>query len=172
MTQKTPKNPKPKVWETSPQVRVMVPHFLCFGFFGFGKSPRSGSQCPIFVFFCFWRFFLLFFLTFGVGLLDVKLNSSPRPVYSLPGVPNPRDSLECPTPKTLNCPTPETLPRVPTPDTPWSAQPQRIVGVPNPRAPQRPWSAKAKCFFFFFFGGGFGFDKSPMSGSQCPNIYL
>ena len=50
--------------------------------------------------FYFQRMFMWFFPTFRVGLLDVKLNSSPRPVYSslIIGVPNPRVSLECPTP--------------------------------------------------------------------------
>ena len=47
------------------------------------------------------------FPTFGVGLLDFELNSSPRPelfpVNSLvvPGAPNPRVSLECPNRRVL-----------------------------------------------------------------------
>ena len=60
-----------------------------------------------------------FFPTFGAGLLDFKLNSSPRPVYSyrFPGVPNPRPQIlprvpspEMPNPPTdsLECPTPQT----------------------------------------------------------------
>ena len=85
------------------------------------------------------------FPTFGVGLLGFKLNcpgtllfarSAPieipwsaqpqilpgvpntrNPGVPIPGVPNPRDSLECPTPPSLECPT------------------QRIPGVPNPRDP-------------------------------------
>ena len=40
----------------------------------------------------------------------------------LPGVPNPRDSLNCPTP-----------------EPPWSAQPQRLLECP---APETPWSAQ------------------------------
>ena len=52
------------------------------------------------------------------GSLLLTWNSSPRPVYSslIPRVPNPKVSLECPT---LQCP--------------WSAQPERLPGVPNRR---------------------------------------
>ena len=103
-----------------------------------------------------------FFPTFGVGLLDFKFNSSPRPeLFSspgllletpwtaqvqkfktpriaqpeTPGVPNPRVSLECPE-----------FPEIPSPrlfsvslecPTPESFRvhsfPQSLPGVPNPR---------------------------------------
>ena len=84
---------------------------------------------------------LLLFPTLGVGLLGVKLTG--RPVYSslIPGVPNPKVSLECPTIEckwseqpqrvSLKCPTPE-CPECPAPESPWSAQPQSLPGVPNP----------------------------------------
>ena len=69
-------------------------------------------------------------------MLDVKLNSSPRSEFSSPGtLLTPRDSLECPTPKTpwsaqfqlrvsLECPDPE----CPTAESP---------GVPNPNCKQK-----------------------------------
>ena len=67
----------------------------------------------------------MFFPTLGVGLLEnltllLARNSSPRPVYSslIPGVPNPKVSLECPT---LECP--------------WSAQPQSLLEFPTPEPP-------------------------------------
>ena len=71
--------------------------------------------------------FIYLFPTLGVGLLDFKLNSSPRPVYSslihgvksLPGVPNLSGVPECPRSAqlrvSLECPNRES---------PWSAQPQ------------------------------------------------
>ena len=106
-----------------------------------------------------------------MGLLDFKLNSSPRPELfsspglllayswsaptpkchwsaplvpnprepsprvsqpqSLPGVPNPRVSLECPTPEAQPQSFPS--PKCPAPESPWSAQPQSLPRVPNPR---------------------------------------
>ena len=59
------------------------------------------------------------FPTFGVGLLDFNLNSSPRPeLFSspglLPGVPNPRFLWSA----------------QPVNESPWSAQPQSLPGVP------------------------------------------
>ena len=81
-----------------------------------------------------------------MGLLDFKLNSSPRPELfsspglllahpwtaqpqSVPGVPNSSVSLECPTPEN---------PRDPTPESFWGAQPQSVPGVPSPRVSHRP----------------------------------
>ena len=91
--------------------------------------------------------------TLGVGLLGFKLNSSPRPeLFSslIPGVPNAKVSLECPTtPKSAWSAHPRIAQRVPEkgarpqslpPGGPWSAQtpasraqPQSFSGVPNPR---------------------------------------
>ena len=79
-----------------------------------------------------------------------------RPTQSLPGVPNPRASLEaqpqeCPTPgrEFLECPTPETpwSAQAPRPWRRWSAQPQnqKLLGVPKPRdslLPNPLWSAQ------------------------------
>ena len=80
---------------------------------------------------------LLFFPTLGVVLLDINLNSSPRPaLFSSSGlrlahpwsagVPNPRVSLGV----SLECPTPVC---------PWSVP--EVCGVPNPRAslPKKGW---------------------------------
>ena len=74
-----------------------------------------------------------YFPTLGVGLLDVNLNSSPRPEhFSSPRTQStPRSSLETGVPNSkvfLGCPTPG----VPNPR-PWSAQPQSVPGVPSPR---------------------------------------
>ena len=81
----------------------------------------------------------------GVVRFQTRLlaRNSSRPVYSslIPGVPNPKVSLECPTPESLECPTPESpcsaqpqsLPGEPNPDCPRSAQPQSVPGMPNPR---------------------------------------
>ena len=88
----------------------------------------------IFIFIYVFAFYIYIFIfpTLGVGLLDLKLNSSPRPVYSslIPGVPNPKVSLQCPTlnaqPQSLECPTPE----CPTLECP---TPQSLPGVPSPR---------------------------------------
>ena len=87
----------------------------------------------------------------GVESLNSTLllarNSSPRPVYSslIPGAPNPKVSLECPT---LECswsstpespwsahPDPECLRSVS-----WSAQPQSLPGVPNAQPQSRAQS--------------------------------
>ena len=63
------------------------------------------------------------FPTLGVGLLDFKLNSSPRPeLFS--GVPSPRVSLECPTQSLAGVPNPRVSPECPA---------QSLSGVPNPR---------------------------------------
>ena len=67
-----------------------------------------------------------------MGLLDFKLNSSPRPKLSSPGTlllarPTPHSS-ECPWSAQLKSPYVER----PTPESPWSAQPG-LCGVPNPR---------------------------------------
>ena len=114
--------------------------------------------------------FSLSFPTLGVGLLDFKLNSStsPRPELfsssgtlllarstprsspecptpSVPGVPNSRVSLKCPTPESHWSAQPQSLPGVPsrrvslecpTPESPWSAQPQSLPEVPNPDCPR------------------------------------
>ena len=106
-----------------------------------------------------------------MGLLDSKFNSSPRPrvswsaqPQSLPGVPNPRVSLECPTPEFPRSTQPQSLPTAPnskvslecpvpnrrlslecpTPE----SQPQSLPGVPKPRVspgvpnPERPQSVQ------------------------------
>ena len=94
---------------------------------------------------------LAFFPTLGVGLLDFKLNSSPRPVYSslILGVPNPKVSLECPTLECPGVPNPSFSLECPTPESPWSAQPQsvpeclpalecpRLLACPTPESPNR-----------------------------------
>ena len=116
---------------------------------------------------------LSLFPTFGVGLLDFQLNSSPRPeLFSSPGllletpqVPNPRDSLEYPTGvaslwsgSANPAVSPPTFPGVPNPNS-WSAQPQSLPGMPNPSfslecptqrllecpTPESPWSASLEC---------------------------
>ena len=64
------------------------------------------NELNLLLFFCF-----CLFPTFGVGLLDFELDSSPRPgtlrLFSSPGLLletpwsiQPRDFLECPTPET------------------------------------------------------------------------
>ena len=96
------------------------------------------------------------------GLLDFRLLSSPTQPQSVPGVPNPRVSLERPTldwsaqpascaqPQSVPGPNPKECPGVPiskcfsecpTPECPWSAQPQSVPGVSNPRgiSTQRGW---------------------------------
>ena len=84
--------------------------------------------------------FFVFVPTLGVGLLEFKLNSSPRPVYfsspglrlaqpqgaqpeSVPGVPAQPQS---PTRVSLECPTPPL-------SVSGGTQPQSVPGVPNPR---------------------------------------
>ena len=106
------------------------------------------------------------FPTFGVELLDFKLNSSPRPeLFSSRGTlrlarSTPRDALECPTPETPWSANPwSAQPKrlLERPESPWSAQP-RLPGVPNPGVPnpgvpnlrvslecptpESPWSAQ------------------------------
>ena len=145
-----------------------------------------------------------------MGLLDFKLNSSPRPeLFSSPGL-----LLQTPwsaQPQKTRVPNPR--------KTPWSAQSQRLPGVPNARdslecpIPETPWSGQfqrfpvpnlrdfLECptsalpempnsrdslkvgmfevkkkkyiyiyiyifFFFFFLGGGVGFDH-PFCSSVC-----
>ena len=81
-------------------------------------------------------------------MLDVKLNSSPRPelsprpVYSslIPGVPNPKVSLECP-----RVPNPRVSPKCPAPESPLECQPQSVAGVPSPRVPTHNLSKYPKC---------------------------
>ena len=119
-----------------------------------------------------------FFPTLGVGLLDFKLNSSPRPeLFSSPGL-NLRVSLEypreCPAQSLIGVPNPQSLPGVPTtrvslecpesawsaqPQCPRSAQPQSVPGVANPRIslPREGGDVRSKLYFifyFFFWGGG------------------
>ena len=101
------------------------------------------------------------FPTFGVGLLDCKLNSSPRPeLFSSPGLllETPGSAfaetpwsaqlqrfLECPTQR-AGVPNPESpwiaqthnFPGVPNLRVSWSAQPQSLPGVPK----ESPWSAQ------------------------------
>ena len=73
-----------------------------------------------------------------MGLLDFKLNSSPRPeLFSSPysSLAQSESVLECPT---LECPWsahPQSLP--------WSAQPQSLPGVTNARVPLCPNSIPA-----------------------------
>ena len=87
------------------------------------------------------------FPTFGAGLLDFKLNSSPRPeLLSSPRTlvlarSTPRASLECPTP-----------------ETPWSAQPPRLPAVPNPK--KTPWSAQPS------------WSAQPRVSLECPALLL
>ena len=93
------------------------------------------------------------FPTLGVGLFDFKLNSSPRKelvsspglllahawsaqCQSVPGAPNSRVSLGCPTPESPcsvqrvpGVPSPRVSLECPTPKSPWSAQPQSLPGV-------------------------------------------
>ena len=77
------------------------------------------------------------FPTLGVGLLDCKLNSSPRPPspQSVPGVPRLKVvwSAECPAPESPCSAQPRVSLECPTP----SAQPQSVLGVPQ-RLPQLP----------------------------------
>ena len=113
------------------------------------RSLSLSLSLSLFLSFC-----LSLFPTLGVGLLDFKLNSSPRPELfsspglllahpwsaqpqSVPGVPNSRVSLQCPIQRTPA--QPQSLPRVPnrrvSPKSPTNprvsleCQPQR----PNPR---------------------------------------
>ena len=107
-----------------------------------------------------------FFPNLGVGLLDFKVNSSPRPeLFSSPGlllahpwsahppsvprVPNSRVSLECPTPREPQRPNFRVSLGCATAECPRSAQPQ----VSHPRVsleclspecpvPESPWSAQ------------------------------
>ena len=111
---------------------------------------------------------LFSFTTLGVGLLDFKLNSPPRPELfsspglllahpwsaqprSVPGVPNSRVSMESPQgaqPQSLpqspeshlpRVPPPRLPPACPAPESPWSAQPHSLPRVPNPRlSPECP----------------------------------
>ena len=107
----------------------------------------------------------LLFPTLGVGLLDFKLNSAPRPeLFSSPGLllahpwsAQPQVSLECPT---LECPwnaQPQSLPGVPNPECPGVPSPR----VPNPESPEcpaqeSPWSAPTpEC-------------HQPQSLAECP----
>ena len=84
------------------------------------------------------------------GLLDFKLNSSPRPErFSSPGTlllprSTPRDSLEC-----LECLTRklECHLECPTPESPWSAQPQRLPEMPNPSPNPKGGDVRSKRFF-------------------------
>ena len=125
------------------------------------SSMSQSGHCGAFISF-------YFFPTLGVGLLDFKLNSSPRPELfsspglllgvpnpqSVPGVPNSRVCLECPNPQSPSRVSPE----CPAPESPWSAQPQSPkcprIAQPNPRAwtsvfpatPESSWSAQPRLF--------------------------
>ena len=107
-----------------------------------------------------------------MGLLDFNLNSAPRPELfsspglllahpwsaqpqSLPGVPNSRVSLECPTPECPkhgvpsraqihSLPKARVSPECPAPESPWSAQPQSLPGVPTPECPKHGVPSRAQ----------------------------
>ena len=127
-----------------------------------------------------------------MGLLDLNSslllarNSSPRPVYSsfMPGVPNPKASLECPTPERawaaqsqsdsiLECPwsaQSQSVPGVPSPRV--SLECPSVPGVPNPRVslecPTPEYLYRERVGMFevkYLLGGGFQFQ--PLPGLAC-----
>ena len=116
-----------------------------------------------------------FFPTFGVGLLDYKFNSSPRPeLFSSPGTlllarSTPRDSLDCPITEiqdSPNCPARDS----------WSAQPQGLPGVPrvsrNPQ-PQSFFRVSLECptpesFRVHSFPQSLPGVPNPRDSLQCP----
>ena len=105
-----------------------------------------------------------FFPTLGVGLLDFKLNPSPRPELfsspglllahpfsaqpqSVPGVPNSTVFLECPTPEFFWSAQPQCFRQAhpqSLPASPWTAKLQspRSAQPPECPAPESPWSAQ------------------------------
>ena len=95
----------------------------------------------------------LLFPTLGVGLLDLKRNSSPRPeLFSSPGSAQPAKCFWSaqPRPGAPNPSVPGESPWSAQPHCVWSAQPQSVPGVPNPRVSLRREGLDVKSKIIFF----------------------
>ena len=131
----------------------------CFGdLWGVGLGvawfrAADGSSLPCGRFCKLWFLYIYIYIGYPKRAHNLE-NPSPRPELfsspslllahpwsaqpqSVPGVPNSRVFLECPTPESPGVPDPRVSPECQTPESPWSAKPQSVTELPAP-APESP----------------------------------